>query len=529
MPTKAIVAYQNEEEETFDLHFSMNGGDQFYLKPYLDHYLEGNLTKTLLEIKSKKPGEIDELNDLEEWVSEHDHAVKPRPRETGVPLEEIGTHIDFLRIEALYLVRENTVETYVPVWVYPDSLRALREMVELTVFPLDAFDRQTLVAEGADPIAEFTEDDFASDVIEQPRIRRFLEENHQGILQTVEGQIRQATTEADLDRTGLVMNEVVSIDPITAEGALPNSEGRGIFVEVEYDDEAEEPINQQAVVTTGQVHRLQQAATLIDEGYPSPDRLLRAELSILVEVIRRYGDRVHAFGTAPYDEYVDSYFDRLGVTAKSDGAQYRVMELEQDTVRLAKRDANGTTSEKIDTRVVEREGPTEQADAVLGRLSQGDIVRADIDQDSSPARFTSISFDHHCPMVMSDADVHPEVVEQVYEEELTETEEPTEEPTSLKIVVPSPLESVDQESVHIAEAYIALDPTEEHWQSAISGELTVPMSFVHFDGEPTEIIGCNPPSTPYWYIFTFQTERSGLAQELREQMDAPYVPLTSKL
>lgn len=237
MPTKAVVAYETDDKGVFDLHFSMNGGERFHLKPYLDHYLEGNLTKTLLEITAEKPGEFDE--EVIEWVEGHDRAVQPRPRSTRIPLQEIGQHINFLHIEALYLVRESRVETYVPVWVYPDVLRTLREMVELTVYPLASFNPRTGIDQTASIIAEIAGDDFSSDSLGNHQLRRFIKENHQGIIQTVVGQIRDAHSEADLEQTGLVMNEVVQIDPITTEAPLPGNDGRGVFVEVPYDDEEE--------------------------------------------------------------------------------------------------------------------------------------------------------------------------------------------------------------------------------------------------------------------------------------------------
>jgi hypothetical protein len=537
MPTKAIVAYETDDEGVFDLHFSMNGGERFHLKPYLDHYLDGNLTKTLLEITAEKPGDFDD--DLIEWVESHERAVQPRPRSTDVPLQEIGQQINFLHIEALYLVRETGVETYVPVWIYPDVLRALREMVELTVYPLEAFDPRTGIDQTANILAEIAGDDFTSESLANPQLRRFVEENHQGILQTVIGQIRDAHSQSDLERTGLVMNEAVHIDPITTEGSLPGSDGRGVFVEVTYDDEAEKPVDQESVMTTGQVHRVAQARALDNEaaGDPSTDELLRSELSIVAELIRRYGARVAEFSPSPYDEYVDSYFDRLGVRASADGPQYRVMEVSQEVLNVAEhrreQPKDGSTA-STETPKFEVHAPdvTQHEKAVLNRLSKGDIVRAVLDQTVSPATVASISFEHHCPMAVSSADVRPDVVEEIYSESLGAENQNSDEQefSGVKAIAPSTYESLSGEEIAVAELFLAEEPEGEvQWESVLQGEMPVALNFAHFDGEPTEIIACNPPSTSYWYLFSFRFERTGLATELRDQLSIPYESLAEKL
>lgn len=537
MPTKAIVAYETDSRGSFDLHFSMNGGERFHLKPYLEHYLEGSLTKTLLEISAEKPGDFDD--ELVDWVEGHDRAVQPRARSSNVPLEEIGQHINFLHIEALYLVRDGGVETYVPVWIYPDVLRALGSMVELTVYPLESFDPQTGIDETADVIAEISGDDFSSASLEDQRLRRFIEENHQGILQTVVSQIRDARSQEDLERTGLVMNEVVQIDPVTAEGSLPGNDGRGVFIEVPYDDEGERPVDQDAVMTTGQVHRVGKARGLEREEAetPSSEEILRSELSIVAELIRRYGSRVAEFSPSPYDEYVDAYFDRLGVRAKSDGPQYRVTEIGGEILTLAEHDSGipegqgnlgGRPNSSYEVR---RSGGSSHEEAVFDRLSKGDVVRAVLDRTESPARLESFSFEHHCPMVVSRADVQLGIVESIYDDSLgSENTDDEQEFSGVKAVVPSSYETLAGEKTAVAELFLAEEPKgEDRWTSAVRGEMPVVFSFAQFDGEPKEIIACNPPSTAYWYALLFAFEGTGLASEIRERLDMPYEDLSEKL
>lgn len=537
MPTKAIVAYETDDKGKFDLHFSMNGGERFHLKPYLDHYLEGNLTKTLLEIKAEKPGDFDD--ELVDWVEDHERAVQPHPRSTDVALQEIGQQINFLHIEALYLVRESGVEIYVPVWVYPDVLRALREMIELTVYPLEAFDPRTGIDKTANIIAEIAGDDFTSDSLENHRLRRFIEENHQGIIQTVIAQIRDTHSDADLEQTGLIMNESIQITPITTEGALPGSDGRGVFVEVPYDDEAERPVDQDAVMTTGQVHRVANARKLenSESGAPANDEILRAELSIVAELIRRYGSRVAAFSPAPYDEYVDSYFDRLGVRASTDGSQYRVIAINDETLSLAEHSPetpiqDGSVSTKSLVFEVHKSDLTQSEKAVLKRLSKGDIVWAILDQAGSTATLESISFNHHCPMVVSEADVRLDIIEEIYADSLGAEDNDSDEQefSGIKAVVPSVYESLSGEEIAVAEAFLTKEPDgEDQWESAVSGEMPVALNFARFEGEPTEIVACNPPSAPYWYILSFRFERTGLAGEIRDHSGMLYEPLAEKL
>lgn len=537
MPTKAIVAYETDTNDVFDLHFSMNGGDRFYLKPYLDHYLDGNLTKTLLGITPETPGELN--HELADWVDAHERAVQPAPRSTDVSLQEIGQQIDFLRIEALYLVRESHVETYVPVWIYPDLLRAIREMVELTVYPLESFNHQTGIDQTARVVAEIAGDDLKSDSLENHRLRRFIEKNHQGIIQTVIGQIRDATSQADCEQTGLVMNEAIQIDPITADGALPGNRGRGVFIEVPYDDEADGPVDQGAVMTTGQVHRVAHARMLENSGVGplSTDDRLRSELSIVAELIHRYGSRVAAFSPSPYDGYVDSYFDRLGVRATTDGSQYRVTGINGETLQVAEHasetsEQGGPLSTENITIKVHIQELMQSERAVWNRLSEGDIIRAVLDESGSTATLESISFEHHCPMVVSNADVQPDIIQKVYSASLGAENTGSDEQgfSGAKGVVPSVYESLSGDETAVAEVFLAKEPeSEDQWESAIRGEMPIALSFAQFDGEPMEIIACNPPSVPYWYVLSFRFERTGLAGEVRNQLDAPYEPLTETL
>lgn len=538
MPHKAIIAYETEAEGLFDLHFSMNGGERFHLKPYLEHYLKGNLSKKLLEITAEKPGDFDD--ELIHWVEEHDRAIQPRASSSDVPLQRIGQHINFLHIEALYLVRDGGVETYVPIWIYPNALQAMKSMVELTLYPLESFDPQTGINETTDVIAEISGDAFSSSSLENHRRRRFIEKNHQGILQTVVNQIRDARSQEELEPAGLIMNEVIQIDPIAVDGPLPGNNGRGVFVEVLYDDEAESPVDQEAIMTTGQIQRVAKARDLERDESTARlgEKILQSELSIVAELIRRYGSRVAEFSPSPYNEYIDSYFDRLGVRAKSDGPEYRITSISNNSLRLAEHDSEifetskNTGNKANSSYEVRQSGGTQNEKAVYNRLSTGDIVRAVLDQSESPVRLKSLSFDHHCPMVVSKADVRPAVVEEVYDDSLSGKSPDTEnkEFHGVKAVVPSTRETVTGEKAVVAELFITDEPeAEDQWQSAVRGEMSSALSFARLEGEPVEIIACNPPSVPYWYTMSFAFERTGLASEIRDQLDLSYKDIEEML
>lgn len=152
-------------------------------------------------------------------------------------------------------------------------------------------------------------------------------------------------------------------------------------------------------MTTGQVHQVAHARTLENSaaGAPPSDELLRSELSIVAELIRRYGSRVATFSPSPYDEYVNSYFERLGVRANTDGSQYRVIAISDETLNLAEHSSetpvqDGPVSTVSAVVEVHKSDLTRSEEAVLKRLSKGNIVWAILDQTGSTATLKSISF-----------------------------------------------------------------------------------------------------------------------------------------
>lgn len=59
MSQSALIAYENSDG-TFDLYWSHNGADEFYLKPYLEEVVSGERPRTLPDVDPKLPDGAEE-------------------------------------------------------------------------------------------------------------------------------------------------------------------------------------------------------------------------------------------------------------------------------------------------------------------------------------------------------------------------------------------------------------------------------------------------------------------------------------
>lgn len=185
MSESALIAYENPDG-TCDLYWSHNGADEFYLKPYLEDVAAGDRPRTLPDVDPKYPDGTKEAG--LEVADTLKTAVVPEPEHRHVPKRQVGNLIDFLAYEGFYYVTDNGVDLYYPVWTFPGVLVALREMIDLEVYPRDAFDAtEGAVIDESSPVAALSEGDFSASTFEPVRYRSFIDLHHLGIFQTIAG------------------------------------------------------------------------------------------------------------------------------------------------------------------------------------------------------------------------------------------------------------------------------------------------------------------------------------------------------
>lgn len=531
MSLKAIVAYKTSEG--FDLYFSMNGADEFYLKPYLQEYLDGRYDKTLSRVDSRLPG--GNRTDPTGFTDSHDEAVASKPIATDVPLENIGSHVDFLDIEGLYLVRDDTVETYGCVWLYPDVLRVLTDAVKLTVYDRSSFslDRDEPLSDSAPIITHISRTDFSEYGFEIPELWQFIEENHQGICQNLRWVTNDVYLEDDLEDTWLVAEEVTKIRPQTAYPELPKQKGSGVFVRVDTDVDFAERGSRESVAEAGQSLRIEQSLALLSESNSvSSTRRLNAELEILAELIRIFGSRVATFSPQPYGEYVAQYTEKLGVDTTCIGLEYRLIDSSTTSVRLVEHESEDVPTRKtlqnlqqsstVSRRVFDL--PIDKLDedgrTVLDRSVPGDILTVSITDDI----LTGVAFGHHAPLVIAEADVLPDIVKTQASKGDIRRRTSGDRVAGKRFVLQSPHEVLEREPIAVGECMIVYDGRDSLWDQFKSGEAleSIIAGFTEFETTPVESIGINPSAVDYWYVCIFRFYRCGMAQHLRRQLDQPY-------
>lgn len=538
MSLKALVAY--ETHEGFDLHFSMNGAEDFYLEPHLEDYLTGQYDKTLSRIDPRLPG--GDRFDNSFFTDSHNEVISSDPVAQNVPLEAIGSHVDFLDIEGLYLVCNDDIETYACVWLYPEVLRVLSDAVKLTVYDRSSFspDSDQGLSDSANLIARMSGTDFSECGFEIPELRQFIEENHQGICQNLRWVTDDVYIEDELEDTWLITEKAIKIKPQTTHPELPKQKGSGVFIRVDTDADLAERGSRESISEAGQSLRIEQSLSRLSEpDQVSNTRRLNAELEILAELIRLFGSRVASFSPEPYGEYVTKYIGRLGVNTSCIGLNYRLVEDKRTFIRLVEHESQDVPSRKelqslkqissVERQVfnLRKDDVNESAKTVLNRSVPGDILTAAITDDT----LTGVAFNHHSPLVMEEADVIPEIIQSEASKGDVRRKASGNRAVGKRFVLQSPHEVLDREPRAVGECVVVYDEDNSLWDQFRSGEAieSIIAGFIEFETTPVEAISVNPPSVDYWYVCIFRFYRCGLAHQLRSELKRPYKSIVDLL
>lgn len=142
MSFTGIVAFENDEG-TYDIHYSNNGGDEYMLREILNEYLAGETNKTADDVPRSEAfcDEAVSMAIASEIVGDgvtvsNAEVIDSEPVATNVEKQNIFAKVGTYDAEAFYVVpfRGESTETYVPVTPNPRPLLDIAESTTLRMY-----------------------------------------------------------------------------------------------------------------------------------------------------------------------------------------------------------------------------------------------------------------------------------------------------------------------------------------------------------------------------------------------------------
>ncbi len=269
MSDRAIVAYPSADgpDGTYDLHYSHNGATQFYLHTVLQDYVRGNIGRGEANIVPPEQDRRREMRaeagaDLDIERYPEDTAIESEPSATGLELEELAGGFPYYEFDAFYLVRGNAVETYVPVWVFPDVLRAIVGSTSVAVYESEDVPTDPRAAaeylDDADNMWTFNFATIPTMLDDMPGFRESLELLHEPCISMYE-QLRRAAAKrgeqipkGQVDKPPYFAEVLAGFNQDTP--AVPDGSGGGFLVRVEFDDG--QPVNAMDITSIAEQERV---------------------------------------------------------------------------------------------------------------------------------------------------------------------------------------------------------------------------------------------------------------------------------
>jgi len=130
----AIVAYENDNG-SFDLHYSRNGAEQYQLKHILDGYLEGEYQKMGTDMPALLPTEVAEFAADQDGIKIAEHSlIEEKPFAEAIEPSKVPFRIPDMSAEALFVVRDWKVDVFSIVPITPSLLPLLATAVEVRLY-----------------------------------------------------------------------------------------------------------------------------------------------------------------------------------------------------------------------------------------------------------------------------------------------------------------------------------------------------------------------------------------------------------
>lgn len=535
----AHIAYENPDG-TFDVYKSHNGAEDFYLTPYLEKVNDGEADRTLSTVDPRKPWDSLGSSPPGNKVSGLDEAVSNQPVAQGVPGDKLSGVIDFIHSEGLYVVRDD-VELYLPVWTYPRVLDALSEFFELEIYDLDdtylerAQEGGKMLSEDAEPIMTLSGTGFHLTDFDDPALRKYIERVHLSLFQT--GTESLDTGGRGPSGGGVMFDYMTMMNEQETDFVLPSGKGRGVLVELNWSDDLGRPIDLRYVRDYVESSRIDVSNRIIEarrDGEEIDEQ--REEVKFIGQLVQRLSGRVSNLAVFPFDEYIETFADRYGANATSDGELYRVVRADQSSGEYIFRPKEDTITPKkdvwtqstdIDTLSVTPPSEGTPARAQFNNLRPGDVVTAEIeesDTDSNPAM--SVELRRRTELRFVENDYVPSFVEEKYRSDLEDELDRT-DTESDTLMLGGPLRSysdqMDGSRQFVGEFLVAGGPQADSiWERIENGQLAEPMygGFRNQGTEPpSEAIFVNPPDAPFWYGLIFEAPRTGLSRKTHKELE----------
>lgn len=328
MSHRAIVAVETGDG-TYDIHYSHNGGFELQLVPVLQDHLAGKTT----DIEAVANARSRQLPQIQKWGAASDierdgrvelegpdsQALDPQPMAQDVPEEHIGAVFDFDDIEAFYRVANGTVETYYPVWLFPNVIRPWRDELTVTVYTAGKLpdDPRQMVddLEDTDPVrvlddetltgAGWTDDTIVWDVMLRNHVAVYAEQRRVARNED----FTERHTEFHGQSLLTTSSHVLVIDGPVDHAVTPEPQAAGVLVRVE-DHQWSKYTN---IRDTVQESRLESGTRLnfLDDD-PSTEDIADEQKQMLIEILKSYREQVAPFSPPPYGplaEQVSSLLD----------------------------------------------------------------------------------------------------------------------------------------------------------------------------------------------------------------------------
>lgn len=199
MSNRAILAVETATGNSYDVYFSQNGADNWWLYFVLQHVSEERDLEGLQTLPTPLPEFLEEVRDapMPDFDINIPHTdtplVEANPRRTDVTFDDIVDQFNFLMHEALYVVEEKT-HGFFPVWIHPCVLSQMVLDLRTTIYPLEYLDAKgTGEAHKIEPIYEFEGNDYEHPNAVEPNApdtlnlspRELLMRQHRNIFQTL--------------------------------------------------------------------------------------------------------------------------------------------------------------------------------------------------------------------------------------------------------------------------------------------------------------------------------------------------------
>jgi hypothetical protein len=543
----AYIAYENNDG-SFDIHKSKNGGEEFYLTPYLQEVATGDADRNLSSIDPRKPwermgsspGDGDVVSGIDEAVSDF-----PVSGGRGIQIERIPQIIDFVNAEAVYIVRDD-VELYLPVWTYPRVVEALREFFELNIYSTEGVDLEKLgeLMDEGEPIEVLSGEDFDPSFINnRPSLKKYIEKFHLSLFQT--GTNGKNQEELIPSSGAVIIDDICTeMNASQTDFTIPSPRGRGILVRLHWSDNIGRPSDMEYVRKYAESVRVNSSLDIMRDNEDGEDiDEAKREIKLIAKLVHHFSGKVSEIVAPSYKSHVKKLLRSYGGNASSDGNLFRVIEKEkqeqEDIYRLRKKSSRITPQKDLDRKKLGSDvfSVTPSEDSVVqsqfDHLGVGDIVKAELTgetEEAAPKTASSVELVRRVEVEFHEEDFTPDFVVDKFQSnvksklENIESSEKTNGDSAFVLsrsLLRSNSENMIDSPRDVGELVIAAGPAaEDFWEEGI--ELLSEEIYGGLRGNyepPSEALFINPPSMEFWYVVIFEHPETGMSHEIRQELE----------